>query len=83
MTLFDISLTIAEDLPVWPGDPKIELKKISKIEDGEEANVTHISACVHIGTHWHPCGCPGAFSGQRANRGKPAAGSVGRGSFRG
>jgi len=51
MTLFDISLTIAEDLPVWPGDPKIELKKISKIEDGEEANVTHISACVHIGTH--------------------------------
>jgi len=51
MTLYDISLTIAEDLPVWPGDPKIELKKISKIEDGEEANVTHISACVHIGTH--------------------------------
>ena len=51
MTLYDISLTIAEDLPVWPGDPKIELRKISKIEDGEEANVTHISACVHIGTH--------------------------------
>ena len=51
MTLYDISLTIAEDLPVWPGDPKIELRKISKIEDGEEANVTHISASVHIGTH--------------------------------
>jgi len=51
MTLYDISLTIAEDLPIWPGDPKIELKKISQIEDGDEANVTHISACVHIGTH--------------------------------
>jgi len=51
MTLYDISLTIADDLPVWPGDPKIELKKISKIENGEEANVTHITACVHIGTH--------------------------------
>ena len=51
MTLYDISLTIADDLPVWPGDPKIKLKKISKIEDGEEANVTHISACVHTGTH--------------------------------
>ena len=51
MTLYDISLTIAEDLPVWPGDPEIELKKISQIENGEEANVTHISACVHIGTH--------------------------------
>jgi len=51
MKLYDISLTIAEDLPVWPGDPKIEIKKISQIDDGEEANVTHISACVHIGTH--------------------------------
>ena len=51
MTLYDISLTIAEDLPVWPGDPQIQLKKISQIEDGELANVTHISASVHIGTH--------------------------------
>jgi len=51
MKLYDISLTIAEDLPVWPGDPKIELKKISQIKDGEEANVTHLSACVHLGTH--------------------------------
>lgn len=51
MTLYDISLTIAEDLPVWPGDPHIELKKVSQIKDGELANVTHISACVHIGTH--------------------------------
>ena len=51
MKLYDISLTIAEDLPVWPGDPKIELKKISQIDNGEEANVTHLSSCVHIGTH--------------------------------
>ena len=51
MTLYDISLPISEDLPVWPGDPKIELKKVSQIDDGEMANVTHISACVHIGTH--------------------------------
>lgn len=51
MTLYDISLSISEDLPVWPGDPEIELKKISQIKDGELANVTHISACVHIGTH--------------------------------
>ncbi len=51
MTLYDISLTIAEDLPVWPGDPQIELKKISQIVDGEMSNVTHLSASVHIGTH--------------------------------
>jgi arylformamidase len=51
MTLYDISLTIAEDLPVWPGDPQIELKKISQIVAGEMSNVTHLSASVHIGTH--------------------------------
>jgi arylformamidase len=51
MTLYDISLTISEDLPIWPGDPRIELKKISQIKDGEMANMTHLSACVHIGTH--------------------------------
>ena len=51
MTLHDISLTISEDLPTWPGDPSIELKMISQIENGDLANVTHLSAPVHMGTH--------------------------------
>lgn len=51
MTLYDISLTISDALPIWPGDPKIELNKISLINEGKIANVTHLSASVHIGTH--------------------------------
>lgn len=51
MTLYDISLTYTEDLPTWPGDPIIQLKQISSIEDGEMANVTHLSMCAHSGTH--------------------------------
>jgi arylformamidase len=51
MTLYDISLTISEDLPIWPGDPQIVIKKISLIDEGDLANVTHLSACAHIGTH--------------------------------
>ena len=51
MTLYDISLTISEDFPTWPGDPPIELKMISQIEKGDLANVTHLSAPVHMGTH--------------------------------
>ena len=51
MTLYDISLTYSEDLPTWPGDPKIQLRQISSIQDGELANVTHLSMCVHAGTH--------------------------------
>jgi arylformamidase len=51
MTLYDISLTYSKNLPIWPGDPEIELKQISSIQDGELANVTHLSMCVHAGTH--------------------------------
>ena len=51
MELFDISLTISEELPTWPGDPKIKLTQISAIAEGETSNVTHFSGTVHIGTH--------------------------------
>ena len=51
MELFDISLTISEELPIWPGDPQIKLTRISSITEGDTANVTHLSAAVHIGTH--------------------------------
>ena len=51
MPLYDVSLVISEASPVWPGDPPILLKKISQIQKGDPANVTHISAPVHMGTH--------------------------------
>ncbi len=51
MHTYDISLTVSPALPVWPGDPPIEFSPLSQIADGESANVTHISMCVHAGTH--------------------------------
>lgn len=51
MTLFDISLTLTESLPTWPGDPPLQLTRISSIDAGDLANVTHFSGAVHIGTH--------------------------------
>jgi arylformamidase len=51
MRTYDISLTIQPDLPVWPGDLPISLERISKIEAGDDANVTHMSMGVHVGTH--------------------------------
>ena len=44
-------MTISSELPTWPGDPPIEVKRIEKIEEGAEANVTKINMSVHIGTH--------------------------------
>jgi arylformamidase len=51
MKIFDISLTISPDLPVWPGDPRIELKQVESMDAGADANVSHLSAGVHVGTH--------------------------------
>ena len=51
MTIYDISLTISPSLPTWPGDPALELKQIESMDQGAHANVTHISAAVHLGTH--------------------------------
>ncbi|MFN2281812.1 MAG: cyclase family protein [Anaerolineales bacterium] len=51
MALYDISLTLSEKLPTWPGDPPLKLKKVSSISEGESFNVTHISSSLHIGTH--------------------------------
>jgi arylformamidase len=51
MHTYDITLTISPELPTWPGDPMIHLKRVSKIEEGSEANVTRMDIGVHTGTH--------------------------------
>ncbi|MEW5870117.1 MAG: cyclase family protein [Chloroflexota bacterium] len=51
MRIYDISVTIRPELPVWPGDPSIRLERISKMEEGASANVTHLNMGAHVGTH--------------------------------
>ena len=52
----DISLTLSNDLPVWPGDPAIQLSLASRIREGADANVTFIQMGAHTGTHLDaPC----------------------------
>lgn len=51
MRVYDITLTISENLPIWPGSTSIELQRIFKIEDGADANVSRLSMSVHAGTH--------------------------------
>ncbi len=51
MRTFDITIPLHPQMPVWPGDPSIQLSRISKIEEGASANVTKISMTVHAGTH--------------------------------
>lgn len=51
MPIFDVSLTVTPKLPVWPGDPVIQFKLLSNMDNGDVCNVTHISMGVHSGTH--------------------------------
>jgi arylformamidase len=51
MRIYDVSVLISPTLPVWPGDPQITLERISKIEQGANANVTYLSLSAHVGTH--------------------------------
>ena len=51
MRIYDISLALSANLPVWPGDPPIHIERIARMEDGALANVTALDICAHVGTH--------------------------------
>ncbi len=51
MPIYDISLPVSPSLPVWPGDPPIELEQIASMDKGDHNNLSRLNACVHIGTH--------------------------------
>ncbi len=51
MKIYDISILVSPDLPVWPGDPQVSIERVAKIEEGANANVSRIAMGVHTGTH--------------------------------
>jgi len=51
MEIIDISLAIHPAMPVWPGDPPLELERIATIGEDSAANVSRMASGVHIGTH--------------------------------
>lgn len=51
MKTYDVTLNISSDMPIWPGDNPISLERVSKIEEGSDANVSRLQLSVHTGTH--------------------------------
>jgi arylformamidase len=51
MTIYDISLTISNDLPVWPGDTPIDLVRNKDMQHGELYTLSQLTTTVHVGTH--------------------------------
>lgn len=51
MRTYDVTLTVTEDMPVWPGDTKPHLVHTGSITNGDNANTSEVTLSVHTGTH--------------------------------
>lgn len=53
MKLYDISLTITNEMITWPGDmpPNFSFGQNGNMDNGDECNISNINMCVHCGTH--------------------------------
>ena len=47
----DATYPIRESVPVWPGQPDVSLRKASRLDEGDTANVTVLRMAMHTGTH--------------------------------
>ncbi len=47
----DISVPLCTGMPSWPGDPPVRITRVSDMENGDGANLTHINMIAHSGTH--------------------------------
>lgn len=51
MKIYDVTQTMVEGMPVWPGEAAFVLRRDKKIEEGANANVSRLEMSVHTGTH--------------------------------
>ena len=49
--MYDISVGVSPEIPVWPGDPPVVLERVTSMENGDEANISRFHSGVHVGTH--------------------------------
>lgn len=52
--IWDITLPLQPGLPVWPGDPPVEMEPVAAVERGDSCNVTAYRFGSHTGTHIDP-----------------------------
>ncbi len=51
MEIYDISQTIREGIPVWPGDQKFRRKWNMRLSQGHSCNLSSVTMSLHTGTH--------------------------------
>ncbi|MEZ5346456.1 MAG: cyclase family protein [Pyrinomonadaceae bacterium] len=51
MKIYDVTVPVSEKIPVYEGDPSVDIKLKLSIDNGDNANVSQICMGVHTGTH--------------------------------
>jgi arylformamidase len=51
MKIYDITIPISENIPVYEGDPAVEITSASQIAQGDAANVSRLCCGIHTATH--------------------------------
>jgi arylformamidase len=49
--MYDVTVTISELMPVWPGDPPVIIERASERAGGVSFNVSRLHLSSHSGTH--------------------------------
>jgi arylformamidase len=51
MRIYDISIPLKDGIPIYPGDPGLEIQDWLSLSNGDTANVSMVHFGVHTGTH--------------------------------
>jgi arylformamidase len=51
MKIYDVTIPISENVPVYEGDPKVKINVTASLAKGDAANVTRLSFGAHTATH--------------------------------
>ncbi len=54
MKIYDITVPFSTNLPIYPGDPAVQINQVSSLESGDICTVSHLSFSSHTGTHVDP-----------------------------
>lgn len=51
MKIFDVTVAVSESVPIYKGDPTVNVSAAKSIANGNSANVSQLCCGVHTGTH--------------------------------
>ena len=51
MKIYDVTVAISDSVPIYEGDPRVNIESVRQITGGDAANVSNLCFGAHTGTH--------------------------------